>query len=241
MSNAHQDVLNAEIPQEEDKKAAYLDELKIRAKGAFQTKDLINAEKLYSRAIEVTDKEYLLYSNRCAVRLLVKKNEEALRDAKRCLNLEPTFIKAHYRKAQAMHRLEKWSDALEACTEGLSHHAGNAEIEKLKEDIQKDWDADNDRKEKLQQEANDLTVERAKPEPTRIPMTKPAAAEKKGDSGSGDKGAGSTENGMRGYKTTADGKTTSYFHTDITDEAKKLIEARGGIAPKRIDADAPAA
>ena len=52
MNNAHQDILNAEMPQDEDKKKQYLEELKLRAKGAFQTKDLYNAEKLYGRAIE---------------------------------------------------------------------------------------------------------------------------------------------------------------------------------------------
>ena len=36
---------------------------------------------------------------------------------------------------------------------------------------------------------------------------------------------------IRGYKTTKDGKTTSFFHRDIDDEAKKLI---GSIAPKKI-------
>lgn len=36
---------------------------------------------------------------------------------------------------------------------------------------------------------------------------------------------------QRGYKTTADGRTTSFFHRDIDDEAKRLI---GSIAPKRI-------
>jgi hypothetical protein len=28
---------------------------------------------------------------------------------------------------------------------------------------------------------------------------------------------------MRGYKKTADGKTTSYFHTELDEDAKKLI------------------
>ena len=36
---------------------------------------------------------------------------------------------------------------------------------------------------------------------------------------------------IRGYKKTKDGKTTSFFHRDIDDEAKKLI---GNIAPKKI-------
>ena len=37
---------------------------------------------------------------------------------------------------------------------------------------------------------------------------------------------------VRGYKKTKDGRTTTFFHRDIDDEAKKLI---GNIAPKKID------
>ena len=41
---------------------------------------------------------------------------------------------------------------------------------------------------------------------------------------------------MRGYKKTADGKTTSYFHTEISEEAKKLIEAQGFGKPQKLEA-----
>lgn len=65
----------------------------------------------------------------------MQRNEEALRDAKRCLNLEPTFIKAHYRKSQALQRLQKYEDATVAAKEGLKHHEGNPELQKLVKDI----------------------------------------------------------------------------------------------------------
>jgi len=42
---------------------------------------------------------------------------------------------------------------------------------------------------------------------------------------------------MRGYKKTSDGKTTSYFHTEISAEAKKLI---GDITPQKIQDGAAA-
>lgn len=45
---------------------------------------------------------------------------------------------------------------------------------------------------------------------------------------------------MRGYKTTADGKMTSYFHTDISNEAKELIAKQGFGKPQKLD-DAVAA
>jgi len=243
MNNPHHDILHAEMPEDPQKKEGYLNELKNRAKGAFQTKDLINAEKLYGRAIDCTDQDYLLYSNRCAVRLLMQRNEEALRDAKRCLNLEPTFIKAHYRKSQALQRLQKYEDAIAAAKEGLKHHDGNPELQKLVKDIETDWEADKEKKAKFNAEAQDLKKARPVPQPTRLPVDAPVkdAAKagnggKKEDKPSG--GDGEEVNEMRGYKKTADGKTTSYFHTDISDEAKKLLAEAGMGKPQKLDAAA---
>ena len=42
---------------------------------------------------------------------------------------------------------------------------------------------------------------------------------------------------LRGYKKTADGKTTSYFHTEISAEAKALIEEAGFGKPQKLDVD----
>lgn len=48
-----------------------------------------------------------------------------------------------------------------------------------------------------------------------------------------DSAASGTGSGMKGYKKTADGRTTTYFNNDLTDEAKALI---GDIAPKKLQA-----
>ena len=41
-----------------------------------------------------------------------------------------------------------------------------------------------------------------------------------------------TSNELRGYKKTSDGKITTYFHREISNETKEII---GDISPKRID------
>lgn len=46
-------------------------------------------------------------------------------------------------------------------------------------------------------------------------------------------GGGAAGREMKGYKKTADGRVTTYFNNDLTEEAKALI---GDIAPKRLDA-----
>lgn len=235
-SNPHSDILKAEIPHESGKKLSFLEELKGRAKGAFQVKDLLNAEMLYSKAIDVGETiegrstgDYLLYSNRAAVRLLLTKNDGALGDCEKCLSLEPDFIKAHFRKAQALQRLSKFERAASACNAGLEKHAGNAELTNLLKTINEECEKDKVEKAKFNAEAREARPDLPKPEPTRIqmdPKNKKLEAERAG----GD--SLDSPSGMRGYKKTADGKTTSYFHTDITEEAKALI---GDCKPQKID------
>jgi len=226
----HDDVLNGEIPREGEKRQRLLEELKSRAKGAFIAKDLHNADLLYSRAIEVADrKDHLLFSNRAAVRILTRKNTEAYKDADSCLKLEPAFIKAHFRKAQALQRLSKFQEAIDACTAGLDHHSGNAELLKLQKEIESDWQKDKEEKERFNKEVHekkDLPI----PQPTRMAVTKESSSDEKADSPA--KKSKTTEQEMRGYKVRADGKVTSYFHTDITEEAKALI---GDCKPQKIE------
>eukprot|EP00968_Pinguiococcus_pyrenoidosus_P003629 scaffold241_cov242-Pinguiococcus_pyrenoidosus.AAC.6 len=47
-----------------------------------------------------------------------------------------------------------------------------------------------------------------------------------------------TASDLRGYRRTADGKVTTYFNNELSEEAKKLI---GDITPQRVDPVAPAA
>ena len=54
----------------------------------------------------------------------------------------------------------------------------------------------------------------------------------------GSGGRGETDPGMKGYKKTADGRTTTYFNNDLSEEAKALI---GDIAPKKLEPPAAAA
>merc|ERR1719223_1544192 len=91
-SNRHADVMN-EDPADEAGKLRLVEEVKNRAKGAFQQKDMPSAELLYGKAIQVLDtlpgkQEAVLYSNRAMVRLNLNKPEGALADCKLCLSLE---------------------------------------------------------------------------------------------------------------------------------------------------------
>lgn len=228
-SNRHADVLNEE-PKDDEAKIRLVEEIKNRAKGAFAQKDMPSAELLYGKAISVLDtmpgkQEAALYSNRAMVRLNMNKVEESLQDSKKCLDVDPKFGKAWHRKAQALVRLNEWDEAIVAAEEGAKLEPGNKAFPEMIEKAKKDKEKDVEDKAKLKRDAQDVRVELHNASTARAPPVK--KDKKEGDA--------EEDSSMRGYKTRADGKKTSYFHTDISDEAKKLIEAQGFGKPKKIE------
>lgn len=229
-NNRHADVLNEE-PKDDDAKMRLVNEIKNRAKGAFAQKDMPSAELLYGKAITVLDtmpgkQEATLYSNRAMVRLNLNKVEGALEDANKCIELEPANVKAWHRKAQALSRLNEWDDAIAAAQEGAKLDPANKAFQEIIEKAEKDKEKDKEDKAKLKRDAQDVRVELHNASTARAP---PQKKDKK-------EGEDDVDMNMRGYKTTSDGKTTSYFHTEISEEAKKLIAAQGFGKPQKIEA-----
>ena len=85
--SVHDDVLNAN-PQTDQEKKALVDELKNRAKGSISVKNLPEAIRLYSKAIEVDPKNAILYGNRSMVYLTMGNKDGALSDEKKCLQCD---------------------------------------------------------------------------------------------------------------------------------------------------------
>jgi len=227
----HADVLSEE-PKDEPGKLRLVDEVKNRAKAAFQKKDMHSAHLLYSKAISVLEtmpgkEEAPLYSNRSMVRLNLNKVEESLEDAKKCLVIDPTFVKAYHRKAQALTRLSEWDEAIAAAEAGMKLEPTNKAFEEIIEKANQDKAKDQEDKAKLKRDAQDVRVELHNASTSR--QNNPAKKEKK-------EGEDDESGGMRGYKTTSDGKTTSYFHTEISEEAKKLIAEQGFGKPQKLEA-----
>ncbi|CAJ1442495.1 unnamed protein product [Effrenium voratum] len=235
-NNRHADVLN-EAPQDEPAKLRLCEEVKNRAKGAFMQKDMPSAELLYGKAIDLLaslpgKSEPALqspwpggwrYSNRSMVRLNLNKVEGALEDAKKCLELDAKFVKAYHRKAQAHLRLNDWDEAIKTAEEGLKLEPENKSFQELIDKARQDKVKDAEDKAKLKADAQDVRVELHNASTARAPP-KPKDGDKENESSE-----------FRGYKKTADGKTTSYFHTEISEEAKQLIEAQGFGKPKKLD------
>jgi len=226
-ANRHADVINEE-PVDEAGKLRLVAEVKNRAKGAFAQKDMPSAELLYGKAISVLEslpdkREAALYSNRSMVRLNMNKVEEALADANKCIEVDPTFVKAFHRKATALTRLSEFDDAVAAAEEGKKLQPDEKSWSELVEKAQKLKEEDAADKVRLKKDAQDVRVELHNASTARAPPKKEAKKE------------GEEDAGMRGYKKTADGKTTSFFHTDITDEAKKLIADAGFGKPQKLE------
>jgi len=204
--------------------------VKARAKGAFTQKDMTWAELLYGKAIQILDelpekREATLYSNRAMVRLNLNKVQEALDDANMCLQLNPSFSKGHHRKAQALLRLKEWDEAIAAATVGAQLDDNAKAFTDLIEKAKADKAADMEAKANLKRDAQDVRVELHNASTARVP---PVPKKEK---------IGAEDVSMRGYKTREDGKITSYFHTEYSQEAKDLIEKQGYGKPKRIDGD----
>jgi activator of HSP90 ATPase len=230
-SNRHGDVLNEE-PADDTGKLRLVEEIKNRAKGAFAQKDMPSAELLYGKAITLLESttvpgkaEPTMYSNRAMVRLNLNKVDGALSDSKKCIELDPKSVKAYHRKALALQRLNEWEDAIAAAQEGAKLEPDNKAFPELIKKCQEDIEKDKDDKAKLKRDAQDVKVELHNASTARAP---PKTQKMDVDE----------DNSMKGYKKTADGKTTSYFHTEITEEAKALIAAQGFGKPQKLEAPA---
>merc|ERR1719478_536247 len=161
------------------------------------------------------------------VRLNLNMVEEALEDAKKCLSIDPQFVKAYHRKAQALIRLNEWDEAIAAAEAGMALEPTNKAFYEIIEKARKDKEKDVEDKAKLKRDAQDVRVELHNASTAR--QNNPPVKKERKDGEEAD-------SGMRGYKTTSDGKTTSYFHTEISEEAKKLIAEQGFGKPQKLDA-----
>jgi DnaJ family protein C protein 7 len=131
---------------------------------AYQAKDYSTASTHYTLAIELAQLELesesdtkkanelktLLasyYGNRAAASTMILKYNDALEDCNHAIEIDPKFIKAHFRKAKILTTLGRLDDALKAYSYGLVHDPNNSnaikergEVETLKKrfDIAKD-------------------------------------------------------------------------------------------------------
>jgi thioredoxin len=94
------------------------------------------AIEYFTKGIEQEPNNHLLYSNRSVAYLTIHKEQESLKDAEKCIKLDPTFSKGYVRKANALIELENLELAKETLNQAIKLEA-NEKLEKFEKDLGK--------------------------------------------------------------------------------------------------------
>jgi tetratricopeptide (TPR) repeat protein len=125
------------------------DDFKAEGDAAFRAGGFRTAISAYSSAIDLDPDMVVLYSNRSAAYLANSESSKALRDAQKCVELDPAFAKGYSRLASALFALRRYDKAKEAYEQALEKESNNAaaiqgveacnkELEKLRIQQQED-------------------------------------------------------------------------------------------------------
>lgn len=85
------------------------------------------ALKEYDEGVRRNPTAVPIYSNRCATLIKLMDVTAALKDAEKCLTLDPNFIKAYARKGTCHHLMKEYHKAMKAYDDGLKLDPQNNE------------------------------------------------------------------------------------------------------------------
>lgn len=236
MQSPHRDVLEA-TPDSDESKARLVEELQSRGRAAVGAKSWMDAKLLYEKALTVAPKERLaiLQSNLSLVNKNMGNFEDARKNAQKATEEDPTYVKGWWRLGQALQSLKCSKEALDALEKAKFLDPSNKALIKEFKKVEK----------KVEEEAKLMAMEPpTEPTPTTSTTTTTtttttakstkAPVQKKTEKSKvskDDEGLFTKSDAVRGYKI-VNGKKTSYFHNELTDEARALI---GDIAPKKLE------
>ena len=89
---------------------------------AFKSSNFRKAIEHFTNAINTSDDDKFLlvcYSNRSASFLKLNMFEESIKDARKCKELDPRFVKGYIREIESLHGKGKFKEAIEVCKAGL--------------------------------------------------------------------------------------------------------------------------
>lgn len=112
-----------------------VEESRIKGNALYAQKDYAKAVNAYNQGLKVDPDNSVLLSNRSACFLALDKEVRALKDAERCVELRPDWIKGHWRKAQALLKLKKFDEAINAAVKAEEIDPSNAEVQALQKSI----------------------------------------------------------------------------------------------------------
>ena len=77
------------------------------------------AIKEYEEGLKRNPDAIAIFSNRCAAYIKLMEPTTALKDADKCLELDPKFVKAYARKGTCHHLMKEYHKAMKAFEDGL--------------------------------------------------------------------------------------------------------------------------
>jgi len=102
--------------------------LKDQGNKALQAEKFDEAISLYTQAINMDGTNHVFFSNRSAAYTKKGDYENALKDAKKTVELKSDWGKGYSRLGASLSYLERYKEALEAYTDGLKHDPENAQL-----------------------------------------------------------------------------------------------------------------
>ena len=117
------------VLSEQDVKA---ETLKDEGNTAYQQAEYRVAVSKYSAAIDLANvSQHILYGNRSMAYLKLGEHEEALKDAEKAIELDPSWVKGHFRKISCLVATESWDAVASACKKALKLDPKNRPILKV--------------------------------------------------------------------------------------------------------------
>ncbi|KAL8424640.1 hypothetical protein Efla_004263 [Eimeria flavescens] len=104
-------------------------EAKARGNASFQAGDFASAVEHFTKAIELSPSDAVLYSNRSGAYASLKQFENALKDAETCVKLKPDWPKGYSRKGLAEYNLGRLREAEATYSKGLSIDPSNQSLQ----------------------------------------------------------------------------------------------------------------
>ncbi|KAH1132962.1 hypothetical protein AAZX31_05G053700 [Glycine max] len=117
-----------ELEQQEYFDPKLADEEREKGNELFKQQKYPEAIKHYTEAIKRNPKDAKAYSNRAACYTKLGAMPEGLKDAEKCIELDPTFSKGYTRKGAVQFFMKEYEKALETYKEGLKHDPNNQEL-----------------------------------------------------------------------------------------------------------------
>lgn len=117
-----------DLEQQESFDPQIADEEREKGNQFFKEQKYPEAIKHYTESIRRNPKDTRAYSNRAASYTKLGALPEGLKDAEKCIELDPTFAKGYTRKGAVQFFMKEYEKALETYQAGLKHDPQNPEL-----------------------------------------------------------------------------------------------------------------